>query len=210
VTLLDTYLLDCAASCYLQAGEIADAARCYDDAGSYRRAADLYTQLGLHQDAANAYERAKLRDLAAWHLAHRGDGAAEARKMVLADTGRAGQHSLRSMDSWSADPAMPHRLILARCDIAEGRPTTTALQVLADACEYLAGPASRISPYVETWAVALAESMGRDDLVALVFGAAVRGRRLGAAERWDDWARAVLGHDLVLPPGTVFHRPAGT
>jgi hypothetical protein len=51
----------------------------------------------------------------------------------------------------------------------------------------------------EGWAVALAETVRRYDQVALVFAAAVRGGRRGAAERWARWSQAVLHTELILP-----------
>ena len=51
----------------------------------------------------------------------------------------------------------------------------------------------------EEWAVALSETAARYDQAALVFAAAVRGGRDGAAQRWNAWSRRVLDADLILP-----------
>ncbi len=114
---------------------------------------------------------------------------------------------------------MSRRLVLARCDIAEGLPTRRILPVLADVqtilAEPLAGeptwPVTAADLRIERWAVALAEAAHRYDQVALVFAAAVRGRRTGTEQRWAEWSLRVLHTELVLPPvvaGSVAAWPA--
>ncbi|KLL11161.1 MULTISPECIES: hypothetical protein [Protofrankia] len=106
---------------------------------------------------------------------------------------------------------MSRRLVLARCDIAEGLPARRILPVLADVqailAEPLAGeptwPVAAADLRIERWAVALAEAAHRYDQVALVFAAAVRGRRTGAEQRWAEWSLRVLHTELVLPPVTT-------
>ncbi len=183
--------LERAASCYNRLGMTAEAARCFRDAGSFRRAADLHTDLGRYRAAAADYVQAGERDLAAWLLVHLAEDPAAARATLepLATTGDAPvRRSLRQ------------RLVLTRCDVATGAPERRVLPVLTDACHYLIKPAVRSDPYIEPWAVGLAEAIRREDQVALVFAAAVRGARPGAERRWAQWSREVLHAELILPP----------
>lgn len=183
----DPVLLDRAAACYVEAGEPAEAARCYHDAGSYRRAADLYSQVGLYREAADAYARARMHDFAIWHLAH-----------YVGDV--AGARALESTGQPPGDPRqLRWRLAVARCDIADHRSDSGPLGVLADACRYLERPLAHHDPYVESWAAAIATAMRREDQVALLYAAGVRGHYDGAAERWAAWSRDTLHCELILP-----------
>lgn len=180
----DNALLDRAARCYLRVGERAEAARCYRAAGSHWRAAELYVQLGLHREAAAAGTH----DFAIWQLAHHVGDVATAR--ALEHHGRprvGGAERLR----W--------RLALARCDVVERPAAAGPLGVLAEACAYLDRPVGYADGHVEEWAVAVAESMGREDQVALIYAACMRGRIPGAADRWAAWSRRVLQCELILP-----------
>jgi hypothetical protein len=56
---------------------------------------------------------------------------------------------------------------------------------------------------VEEWAVMVAEAAYRYDQVALIFAAAVRGRRPGAEHRWAAWSTRVLHTELILPPAAA-------
>jgi hypothetical protein len=173
---------------------MAEAARCYREAGSHRRAADLHERLGRYQDAADDYARAGNRDLAAWLLVeYVGDPAAAREQFAPVPTiGPLGRGA-------PAPPALRRQLILARCDVAEGRPATSSLVAIAAAQAELSRPAALADHYVEPWSVTLAEAVRRPDQVALIFAAAVRGRRYGAEERWRTWMRDVLHADLILP-----------
>jgi hypothetical protein len=207
----DPDLLNRAAACYQRAGALAEAARCYREAGSYRRAADLHERLGRHRDAALDQARAGNRDLAAWLLVqYAGDPAAARDHLAALPTigpapaVPAMHQQLAASPTISpgtapAVPALRRQLVLARCDVAQGRAPRTALDALAQVCTELARPATLPDQYLEPWSVALAEAIGRPDQVALVFAAAVRGRRPGAEERWRVWMRDVLHADLILP-----------
>jgi len=195
----DRRLLELAAACYEQLGMTAEAARCYRDAGSYRRAADLYARLGQFREAALDFGRAGQQDLAAWLLVHEaGDpAAAQAALAPLPAIGTGG------ITPPPAVRPLRQRLVLARCDVAAGASERTALPVLAEACTDLAKPGARYDPYVEPWAVGLAQAVGREDQVALVFAAAVGGNRVGAAQRWAAWTRETLHAELILPPAAT-------
>ncbi len=195
-------LLELAAACYERLGMTTEAARCYRDAGSYRRAADLHTRLGQFREAALDFGRAGQQDLAAWLLVHEaGDPAASRAALaplpVIGAGGIAPPPVVRPLRQ---------RLVLARCDVASGASERVALPVLAEACTDLAGPHARYDPYVESWAVGLGEAVGREDQVALVFAAAVRGKRFGAAWRWAAWTREMLHAELILPPEASANR----
>jgi hypothetical protein len=198
----DRRLLELAASCYERLGEAAEAARCYRDAGSHRRAADLFVSLGLYREAALDLGRSGQQDLAAWLLVHEADDPAAARAAL----------ALQPVPGVAMDwqpPARPlrQRLVLARCDVADGASDRVALPVLAEACADLARPAVRYDPYIEPWAVGLAEAVRREDQTALVFAAAVRGDRPGAVGRWAEWSREVLHAELILPAEASGGRP---
>ncbi|WP_322752909.1 hypothetical protein [Frankia sp. Cas3] len=220
----DAPLLDRAATCYLRAGQVAEAARCYRDAGLFPRSAGLYAQLGRYRDAAADYTAAGLVHVAAWTLAHVVGDPAAARALLL------GHPSHPSGQAGQAEPAVAamfdallRRLVLARCDVADGLPDRHILPVLADVQAMLAEPpvtepawpaqsawpaqpawpANSASRRIEEWAVALAEVAYRYDQVALVFAAAVRGRRTGAEQRWAAWSARVLHTELTLPSGAV-------
>lgn len=91
------------------------------------------------------------------------------------------------------------RLVIARCDAADGLSHAHILPALAEAQSLLSRHEWPVDRRVEAWGVAVAESASRYDQVALVFAAAVRGRRIGAQARWRDWARRVLHTELTLP-----------
>jgi hypothetical protein len=191
-----------AAACYHQAGYEQDAARCYQHAGAHRRAAELYESLGEYPAAAAAYQDAGLAELGAWLLAH-----------VAAEPGAARALLARAKPSESGEPAEPGvtpglrpRLILARCEIAEGAAPQSIRPVIKDVCAALVDRSVRADQYAEDWAVALSESARRYDQAALVYAAAVRGGRHGAGYRWNLWSRRVLGTDVILPPSS----PAAT
>ncbi len=106
---------------------------------------------------------------------------------------------------------LSRRLVLARCDVADGLPDRHILPVLADVQAMLAEPlviepawsAIAAGLRIEQWAVALAEAVHRYDQVALVFAAAVRGQRTGAEQRWAEWSVRVLHTELTLPSATA-------
>ena len=172
-----------------------DAARCYRLAGAHRRAAELYETLGRYAEAAAAYQEAGLAELGAWLLVHTPGGPRKPGSLPSAPPPGPGR-TRRPAGS----PGLRPRLILARCEIAEGAPRTSIRPVIEDVCTALADRAVRSDPVTEDWAVALSEAAARYDQAALVFAAAVRGSRYGAAQRWNDWSTRVLDVEVVLPP----------
>ena len=181
-----------AADCYRQAQLPLDAIRCYHEAGVFRQAADLSLALGNYDAAAGDYLRAGEWELAAWLLVHHCSNPAEAREMIRqAPEGAPGQQDPRIR--------MHSRLVLCRCEIADGLPPSVMLSVIDDVCAVLADPACPYERRTEEWAIALASHARRYDQAALVFAAATRGHRDGARERWRDWADQVLGIELTIP-----------
>ena len=73
------------------------------------------------------------------------------------------------------------------------------VSTLTQVCDDFARQQRLHDAVLEGWCIDLAEVMGRDDQVALIFAAAVRGQRAGARQRWEAWSRRVLGADLILP-----------
>jgi hypothetical protein len=199
-----------AAICYRRAGWDLEAARCYRLAGAHRRAAEIYEAAGRLNEAAAAYGEAGLPDLGAWLLAHRVGDPARARAFldweawdqawVQAAPGLTRRGMVNRAFARAADGAgLRERLILARCEVAEGTPASVIRPVIADVCELLANRDVRPDPVVEEWAVALSEAAARYDQAALVFAAAVRGGRHGAAQRWNAWSTRVLDAEVILP-----------
>ncbi len=160
--------------------------------------------------------------MAAWTLAHEVGDPAAARALVARALPSPYPVDLSNLSDLS-DPfdqsestvqsvfdALLRRLVLARCDVADGLPDRHILPVLADVqvlAELLATApvwqANSASRRIEEWAVVLAEAAHRYDQVALVFAAAVRGRRAGAEQRWAEWSARVLHTELTLPSGAV-------
>jgi hypothetical protein len=176
----DPVLLERAAACYLEAGHHVAAFLCYREAGAHLRAAEVALVLGHHAAAAE-YAKAGMPVLAAWLLA--ADDPASARAMITGTD-------------------LLSRLVLARCE--PGLPLDA---LAAEVCDGLAAAAARtagkdreaVPGMAEEWMITLAEQAHRADLAALVFAAAVRGRRIGAAVRWRAWAQRILHTDLVIP-----------
>ncbi|MFE9448071.1 hypothetical protein [Streptomyces sp. NPDC006739] len=215
----DAALLERAADCYLRGGLPSEAARCLREAGAYRRSAELWLGLGEFMEAAADYVSAGMTDLAVWVIVHEAGDAATARAVALMPWGGGAEASQGSRwdqvrlrparvlsqretsdaDRSARDSSLRMRLALARCDIAEGRSEREPLAALAAAMDFLASPSPVHDRIVEGWAVATAESMRRYDQVALLFAAAVRGGRGGAAQRWTDWAARVLRCEITLP-----------
>lgn len=205
----DRGLLERAAGCYLRAGLPSEAARCLREAGAYQRAAELRFELGEFREAAEDYARGRMTELAAWTLVHHAGESRAARVLIDPTFPR---DDLAADEQWVLDiyPGRPRwtpppprqrriRLVLARCDIADGRPDRDALAALAEVARVLAHPAMPHDPLVEQWAVTVAEAMRRYDQAALLFAAAVRGGHAGAARRWTDWAARVLRAEITLP-----------
>lgn len=186
-----------AATCYVEAGALEDAARCYQRAGHSRQAAEYYRRCGQIRQAAALYEEAGDVNEAAWLLADVVGDPAEARVCLA----RHPVYRPAERTNWSA-PVLLHMLASARCDLAEAAPRTAipgVLDTLADVQQALASRAQVNDVRVRDWAVAVATILKRFDQVALVFAAAVRGRRMRAAEAWQEWSRDHLGMPIVIP-----------
>lgn len=196
-----------AAVCYRRAGYDLEAARCYRLAGAHRRAAEIYEAAGRYTDAAASFADAGLPELGAWLLAHRAGLPAQARALLgperpLAPAEAAGNEVHASAGQLNHSTEVRRRLVLSRCEIAEGTPADAIRPVIADVCAALADRNCRADQVTEEWAVALSEVTARYDQAALVFAAAVRGGRHGAEQRWNAWSARVLDAELVLPPAT--------
>jgi hypothetical protein len=179
----DAALYRRAAVCYEQIHYWLDAARCHRAAGSPLRAATLHQQIGRIDLAVDDYQAAREYETAGWLLVHELSRPAAARAAVA-----------------PAEAGTRQALVLAHCDLAEGRPVELVLPAIHQACADLADAVRVPFPHrdLEHWAVAISELAGRYDQAALVFAAAVRGRRMGAAARWSDWALRTLGCQLVI------------
>jgi hypothetical protein len=196
-----------AAVWYRRAGYDLDAARCYRRAGAYRRAAEIYETAGEYTQAADSFGDAGLPELGAWLLAHLAGQPAAARELLgpppaagLADAAVAAE---AGADVPPHSPGLRRRLVLARCEIAEGAAPDGIRPVITAVCAALADQQVRSDQITEEWAVALSEAAARYDQAALVFAAAVRGGRYGAEHRWRAWSRDVLHADIILPPAAA-------
>lgn len=192
-----------AAICYRRATYDDDAARCYRLAGAHRRAAEIYEAAEQYTEAAASFADAGLPEFGAWLLADLASQPDQARAL-LATTGRRGGATTGRRGGAAAGheaqgPGLRDRLVLARCDIADGAAADVIRPVIADVCAALADVSERSDQVCEEWAVALSEVAQRYDQVALVFAAAVRGGRYGAEQRWKAWSRDVLHAEIVVP-----------
>ena len=141
-------------------------------------------------------------EYAGWVYVHLANDPAAARTAVtrltlVPDPGR--EQDNGPGDEPSAGTSMRQRLVLARCDVAEGAPPASILPVFDAVCTEIADPDGDRDRFVEEWAVSLAEHVQRYDQVALVFAAAVRGRRYGAEQRWIQWADRVMDMEVIIP-----------
>ncbi|SDT45844.1 hypothetical protein [Actinoplanes derwentensis] len=197
----DRDLLQRAATCYRRAGRLDDAARCYRGAALHREAAAVWESLGALAEAAVDLARAGRPEQAAWLLVHRLGAPGPARELMES-------HRPEPESDDGHRRGLLRSLVLARCDVADdtGAASPATLAVLDTMLAELERPVpAALEHDVEEWAVALAETVHRPDLVALLFAAALRGGRHGAAQRWNSWSVRVLGVPLVLPAGS----PAG-
>jgi hypothetical protein len=194
----DQSLLRRAASCYQRGGQLHEAARCYRAAGSHQLAARTWESAGALTEAVADFMSAGLVERAGWLLVHRLGDPAAARDAVSAPAS-----AQPEAERTTVEPLL-RALVLARCDAAEGVASERSRSTLDEVMDRLGRRDRRwLDPEVEGWAVLTAESMGRPDLVALIFAAAVRGLRPGARERWADWSSRKLLVTLVLPADTA-------
>ncbi len=224
--MVNSLLLDRAGSCYLRLGLVEEAARCYREVGAFRKSGDLFAGLGRHHDAATDYAAAGMDELAGWTLVHfAGDpAAARAHLSAPAAVPHPGREHVGPTPAYAAGRAAPpisdgpgrlgsgppgkpqqlrRRLVLARCEIAEGAAARVALPVFDAVQAEFARPNALHDLLAEQWAIALADVLNRYDQAALTFAAAVRGRKFGAAQRWAQWSAHVLRTELTLPAGVT-------
>ena len=215
-TLAAQYLAN-AARCYERAGYPADAARCHARAGqesaqaaeweaagalyervgtahSLEEAARCYREAGRPERAARCWERLGRSERAArdWHAADDGLNCAWA----LLRAGRLPQRS-RSLLQGAAGVGSPVRELRRELGLAAvevrlgedgGSPRLIAL--LGRAERLLDAPgATQEREDLERDAVSCADLIGRPDLAAELFAAAVRAGLDGAAGRWRAWAQ---------------------
>jgi tetratricopeptide (TPR) repeat protein len=204
-------LLEGAARCYLHAGDTEGARRCFEQLGDLAEAARLYEAAGLPRDAADFYEQAGYNPEAARCYRAAGDAAGEARCLALAgeplragwilahDLGRAAEaRALCANAGLGLDAdGIAARLVLARCSAALGEraPAARALHQALPALRRI--PAGPLRRRLSGWALALAETLHRPDLGAVVITTLEGGA--GAGEIWDAWARRTFG-EPVAPP----------
>lgn len=203
-------LYEKAASCYYEARLVPDAIRCYRLAGAHRRAADLNISRGAYREAAEDYERSGLPEHAGWvfvHLAHDPVAARVAvTRLTLVPSPERGPDGAARREP-PEGTSLRQQLVLAYCDVSEGAPAASILPVIEAVCEELADPDGDRDRFVEEWAISLAEHVHRYDQVALVFAAAMRGRRYGAEQRWVQWAHRVMDMEVTIPVLPVPERP---
>ena len=187
-----------AAESYRDAGAPAEAARCFHNAGLFQDAIDIYRELGMHAELAAEYEAAGQFWIAAWtRVHHLGDAAAA--RALLARGSPAGEVIRRGQDVAEVVPVL-HSLVQARCDLAEGGDGSGLPQLFRHVQQVLSTwPPGIAAGSLGEWAVAVAETSGRADQVALIHAAAVRRGLPRAAEQWQEWAVSRLGTRLTLP-----------
>ncbi|MHB9858293.1 hypothetical protein [Streptomyces sp. YIM S03343] len=209
-------LLQRAALCYAQAGDLAQAARCHEEAGYRLRAAELWEQAGdlvraadcwrgagrarlaaecllradRPEEAAACFEQAGDPLWAGWTLVTRTRSYATAEQLFAAARPTGPGERLRRR--------LGHELAAA---LAYG--TTAALVAtlsgVPDRIGTLAPARERVE--AERWAVAAADAIRRPDLGALVLAASYRAGVPGCAGRWQRWAVHALGDTTGVPTG---------
>jgi hypothetical protein len=196
----DQSLLRQAATCYQRGGWPHEAARCYREAGSPGLAARAWEDAGAMVDAATDFAAAGMVGEAGWLLVHHLGDPTAARAVIAGIPVRE-----RSLGPGAiAFAPLLDRLVLARCDVADGVVDRESRDALSAVMDRLANRGRVSTPEnLESWAVLTAEAMQRPDLVALIFAAAVRGHHHGALARWREWSQRALHEPLVLPPGEV-------
>lgn len=187
-------LLERAAHAYLDAGLPDEAARCLREAGAHQHCAELLLRLGLDREAAVQFEACGMNDVAAWVLAHEVGDPVAARAVLDRMAPERGS-------------ALRRAIVAARCAVTQPGAAqvdggSAVLAVLDDARGAVGDPSIPHDPLLETWAVAVAVAAGRLDRAALLFAAAARAGRPGAAERWGEWSLRLGLGDVLLPADT--------
>lgn len=206
-------LLEKARQCYLAAGWLDDACRLSEQLGDHARAgqlherqerweaaAEAYVRAGLWREAARCFERCgRTRDAAECLLKA---GEPLAASWLLAETAHRFAHAREIAEQivpTSPPEELLRTLVVARCEAGTGEHPAAARRLrraMADLGR-LEGALERRR--VEDWAVAVAQSLRRPDLTALVYAAAFAAGNVGAAERWEIWARQSLGDASGVP-----------
>lgn len=202
-----------AARCYAGSGWLAEAGRCFERAGRPLEAARLYEQRGEWTAAARAYGRAgEWAGAARCHLrAGEPEAAVECLERagqrieaawLLADTLHRFARA-RALVEPLAPEAVPDVLrretALARCEAGAGEARAAAVRLRGAIRRLGEHPAGPGQTDLADWMLAVARSLGRTDLEALVHAAAYRAGAPGAAERWERWALATLGDASGVP-----------
>jgi hypothetical protein len=97
-------------------------------------------------------------------------------------------------------------LVRARCDAASGRPRQAA-RALAAALARAAAVPEAARTRLRTWAVAVADALGRPDLGASAHAAFGRGSA-DDVRAWEAWAQRALGENAPYPGERAEPAPA--
>jgi tetratricopeptide (TPR) repeat protein len=206
-------LLDRAANCYARAGLLDDACRVLHLLGNDRHAALYYEQLARWQEAADCYVRG-----GDWpHAAEcylRCDQTEEAAKCLLkagqileaawlfADRVRKFGRAKRLLSEFhpqSDSDKLALELIRARCDASNGAPER-AVKRLRIVLAGMHHPTRTLdSKRIYDWAVIIAETLRRPDLIASIHAKAAGLNLPEAYERWEIWAEKTLGDATGVP-----------
>jgi tetratricopeptide (TPR) repeat protein len=204
-------LWESAARCYVQAGEPLAACRCleragrhseaaalYEAAGAWREAAQSHARAGAHRAAAHCYEAVEAWAEAAQSYEAAGDLTDAA--WLLAHALGWHANALQLLDARpAAEPgeAVGAALVRARCDAASGR-SRQAARALAAALARAGDVPEVARSRLRTWAVAVADALGRPDLGASAHAALGRGSA-DDVRAWEAWAQRVLGENAPYP-----------
>jgi formylglycine-generating enzyme required for sulfatase activity len=167
-----TELLRKAIACYEQAGQIEDMCRCLRALGEYVEAAELY--------AANNEPW-----LSAWMYAEGAHLFHQARYLV------------QDLPVNDLADELSRDLILARCD-AERLESQAGLVVSKVIKNFPNLPLIH-RQRIEEWAVAVAQRLGRFDLVATTYAIAYTTGTPESEVRWEAWALSTLGDATGVP-----------
>jgi formylglycine-generating enzyme required for sulfatase activity len=167
-----TELLRKAIACYEQAGQIEDMCRCLQALGEYVEAAELY--------AANSEPW-----LSAWMYAEGAHLFHQARYLV------------QDLPIKELADELSRDLILARCD-AERLESQAGLVVSKVIKNFPNLPLIH-RQRIEEWAVAVAQQLGRFDLVATTYAIAYTTGTPESEVRWEAWALSTLGDATGVP-----------
>ncbi len=176
-----------AASYHERQGRWLEAASCYSSAGEWQSAARCFLQRNRYNDAAQCLEKAGDKIHAAWLWAH------EVHRFRYAQT-------IARKEKPETEPdRLAVQLVLARCGAGLKKKTQAAKQLrqVIDILGTLALDMNR--DRLNRWAFAVAHSLVRPDLTALIHAAAVSAQVPEAGEQWETWAIDALGDAAGVP-----------